>query len=309
MGFSIILGLLVITGLVAYQAMHSASVGFKEYREMARDTNLSGRVQANMLMVRMNVKDYIITASDKDKAQFEEYWGRTSKFMAEAQKEINDPKRAKMINEVDQLLTEYRAGFKQVVDLIARRNDIVYETLNKRGPSIEKDLTKILLSSKKDNDMSAAYEASLATRSLLLARLYSGKFLDTNDNAAVERVHQEFKQMAKHLKVLDRELQNPQRRALLSKVAEGKKVYEKAFDDVVKTITTRNDIIKNTLDRIGPKVATDIEKVKLEIKGVQDTLGPQLQDSNDHATLVIGLCVLLALFLGAFIAYFITRST
>jgi methyl-accepting chemotaxis protein len=33
---------------------------------MARDANLSGRLQANMLMFRMNVKDFIITRSYKD---------------------------------------------------------------------------------------------------------------------------------------------------------------------------------------------------------------------------------------------------
>ena len=309
LGFTVVLTLLLIIGLIAFQAIRSASDGFSSYREMARDTVLSGRVQANMLMVRMNVKDYIITASDKDREEFEFYWDKTSSYMMEAQTEINDPARAKIIDDIDDSLQEYRQGFKEVVDLIAERNNMVYNVLNKEGPLIEKALTKILVSAKEDDDMSAAYEASLATRSLLLARLYSGKFLDTNELSAANRVRSEFDEMVKHLQILDSELQNRERRRLLAEVTEKQAIYAEAFERVFTAINTRNNIIKNTLDKIGPNIAADIEKVKLEIKSVQDTIGPELQESNTRASILIPICVILAMGLGIVIAWFITRST
>ncbi len=309
LGFSIILVLLMITGFFAFNSIQGSSKGFTSYREMARDTVLSGRVQANMLMVRMNVKDYIITASDKDKAEFEAYWDKMSAYMAEAQKEINDPERAKLIDHIDKVLLDYRGGFKEVVELIRERNTLVYDVLNKKGPIIEQNLTKILVSARQDNDMTAAYEASLAMRNLLLARIYAGKFLDTNDNAAVKRVHEEFKELSKHLEILDSELQNSERRGLLASVVEGKVTYFNAFDQLVGVIQKRNDIISNTLDKIGPVIAGEIEKVKLDIKSVQDSIGPQLQTSNDRATIVILICVLLAVTIGVVIALLITRST
>ena len=37
---------------------------------MAKDSVLAGRVQSNMLMVRMNVKDYLSTTSQKDINEF-----------------------------------------------------------------------------------------------------------------------------------------------------------------------------------------------------------------------------------------------
>jgi methyl-accepting chemotaxis protein len=48
----------VLAGYSNYGVSKSAD-GFTKYREMAKDTVLAGRVQANMLMVRMNVKDYL----------------------------------------------------------------------------------------------------------------------------------------------------------------------------------------------------------------------------------------------------------
>ena len=66
LGFSLILVGLVVVGLVAYQELNNASEGFVSYRHLARDTNLAGQVQENILMARMHVKNYIIAGNDKD---------------------------------------------------------------------------------------------------------------------------------------------------------------------------------------------------------------------------------------------------
>ncbi|MBF0383500.1 MAG: methyl-accepting chemotaxis protein, partial [Magnetococcales bacterium] len=61
LGFGIAIVLLLIVSGVAYNGLGEAVSGFTNYRGLARDTNLAGRLQANMLMVRMNVKDFNIT--------------------------------------------------------------------------------------------------------------------------------------------------------------------------------------------------------------------------------------------------------
>lgn len=307
-GFGGVLILLAIVGMIGFSSLNNATDGFSHYRAMARDTNLAGRVQANMLMVRMNVKDYIITASDKDKQQFEEYWKKTQGFIETAQKEIQDPARAQKIDEIDKELKKYHDGFEQVVSLIAKRNQLVKEVMDVSGPMAEKNLTAILRSAKEDGDMVAAYGASLATRNLLLARLYAGKFLDTNDLAAAQKVKTEFAEMDKVLDELNQELQNPKRRELLAAVVEGHEAYEAAFESVVEAINARNSIIAGTLDVIGPNVANLIEEVKLDIKGVQDTIGPQLQASNNKAVTLIVSLAIIAILLGVAVAVLITRG-
>lgn len=69
-GFAGILILLLVVGLIAYDALTKGSEGFTQYREMARDANLAGRVQANMLMARFYVKNYIITLCTGQKTEF-----------------------------------------------------------------------------------------------------------------------------------------------------------------------------------------------------------------------------------------------
>lgn len=62
-GFGLVLLLACVVGAISYRTLHKSSDGFDVYRDMARQTNLVGRVQANLLMMRMHVKDYILTGS------------------------------------------------------------------------------------------------------------------------------------------------------------------------------------------------------------------------------------------------------
>ena len=307
-GFSIMIVLLLGVSLVGFWSLGNASKGFTEYREMARDTNLAGRLQANMLMVRMNVKNYLISGTQESLKAFHKRWEMMMAFQSQAQSEIQNPERAKKIDTISAGLADYQQGFDQVVNYKRARNQMVNETLNVNGPVMEKALTGIMISAYDDGDLTASYYTGLAMKHVLLARLYMAKFLDTNDQSAVNRVHQEFDNMVKNLDILDRELENPKRRELLATVKNAETLYSEAFDKLVKTIFNRNDVIDNTLDRIGPEVAGLVEEVKLDIKKVQDEIGPRLQSFNKKAVTTIVVASFVAVILGIIIVIFITRS-
>ena len=308
LGFVSMIVLIFIVGIGGYLGLNKASDDFTHYRKMARDTNLGGRLQANMLMVRLYVKDFLNTGKKEDLKQFEEYWGKTGGFLAEAHKEIQEPNRAAKIDLVDKDLGQYKEAFEKVVDYKNRRNKLVNEVLNVKGPIMEKTLTDIMISAHDDNDITASYHTGLTLKHLLLARLYMAKFLDTNEQSAVDRVHDEFSEMQKDLDTLDAELENPKLRELLAVIADAKKIYESSFDDLTETIFARNKIVNDTLDRIGPEVASNVEDVKLDIKAVQDKLGPALVASNTRTTWIISLVTGLALILGLFLAFVITKA-
>jgi len=307
-GFSIVLLLLVVISLTGYTALNTAASGFGNYREMARDNNLSGRLQANMLMVRMNVKDFIVTGSEKDEKQYHDYYDKMNGFLKTAKKEIQNPERAKKIDFIEKEAKDYDKGFKAIVKIKKQRNHIVYEILGKKGKLMEQELTEIMTSAEKDNDIEAAFQATIVLRNLLLARLYVIKFLDSNDQKDADRVNAEFDKMESHLDKLKEYLQNPERVKLLHKIDENNNEYHTNFKTLVQLIFKRNKIITNTLDRIGPKVAGAVEDVKLDIKKVQDEIGPRLQASNTQAKFMILLFSIVALASGITIVFFITRN-
>ena len=307
-GFSIVLGLLIIISLTGYFALTTASNGFTDYREMARDSNLASHLQASMLMVRMNVKDFIITGSEKDEKEYAAYHDKMNVLLEKAGKEIQDPERAKKIEFIQKELQEYDEGFNAIVEIKKQRNHIFYNVLNKDGKLMEQQLTQIMTSADKDNDIEAAFQSGLALRSLLLVRLYVEKFMESNQPENVDRVNAEFDEMDRHLKELKAHLQNPDRQKLLHQIEEEDNQYHKSFTNLVQLIYKRNTIISDTLDRIGPEIAAASEFISLDIKKAQDTLGPRLQAANINAELLILVLSLAAVVAGCAIVFFIIRD-
>ena len=308
-GFGAVLALLTILAGVSYWAIHNSSSGFTRYREMARDTNLTGRLQANMLMVRMNMKDFIITGSDKDLQEFDAYYATMTKLIEQAQTEISNPERAQLIDRADDLVDDYGSQFNKVKELRRKRDAIIANTIFTSGRKMEEDLTKILDTAQRDGDTEAAFGCGLALRSMLMTRLYATQFLTDNSRDTVDRVHKETQRMQQELAMLDASLQNPERRRLLAETEQLRAEYAEGFDQLADIIFTRNDIIANHLDVIGPDVAKAVEDVKLSIMAEQDELGPQVQAANDATILIICILGAVALFVGIGTAWLIIRTT
>jgi len=307
-GFSLVLALVVVLGLIAFNALTGASDGFKQYREMARDTNLASLLESDMLMVRMNVKDFIISGSDKDLHEYQGHLDDMHRYLEQAQKQIQAPERAKQVDFVDDEVEEYKNGFERVAEFKKKRNHIVDNILSKDGKIMEDDLSAIMESADRDDDIQAAFRAGVALKHLLLGRLYVVKFLDSNSQQDADRVNAEFDLVEDQLALLDEHLENLERRELLEKVDEADHEYHERFKELVNVIFARNEIIEGTLDRIGPEIAKAVEDVKLDIQGVQDEIGPRLQASNERAEILITVVGLISLILGVLMTVIITRA-
>jgi methyl-accepting chemotaxis protein len=268
--------------------------GFSNYREMAKDSVLAGRVQANMLMVRMNVKDYLQTNSQKDLDEFHSYYNKTLKLVEQAKKEIQKPSRAPMVKEISKELVEYKENFEKVVAFYDQRNDIVNNKLNVNGKKIEQLLTSVMKSAEKDGDKSSALYVAKDIRNLLLARLYTVKYLASNSEADFNRVNQEFSSLIDHIAKTKKGLKSKSRKAKLTDAMKLIGVYSKDVAKIDSIIKARNAIIDNKLNVIGPNIAKLSEDVKLSIKKDQDTIGPMVSSENENiksVSITVGIII------------------
>ena len=206
-GFLVVLVLLAILGATGFLAIESASDGFSDYRRKARQSNLIGRLQANMLMVRMSVKDFVLTGSEANVKEFNDRFAEVNTFIQEAKEDINNPVLRKMIEETETHTRDYQKAFEQVIEFRTKRNMHV-DRLNANGPVLEQKLSQIFTTSERDGDPVGAYNAGLALRNLLLTRLYVMKFLETNTQADADRVVAEITSFQKGLDDLNRTQQN-----------------------------------------------------------------------------------------------------
>ncbi len=188
LGFGLVILLLMTISIFSYTSINTAADGFGEYRRIAKQTNLIGRIQAHMLMVRMNVKDFIITGSENDKKQYQEEFKATREFITEAEQNIKNPERKAMIDKVVKISSDYDAAMQKVFALRVERDRIVDEVLPRVGVEMEKQLTSVMQSSNKNQDSATVFHAGEALRNMMLSRLYVWRYINTNGQADVDRV-------------------------------------------------------------------------------------------------------------------------
>ncbi|MCK5665953.1 MAG: hypothetical protein KAI17_20835, partial [Thiotrichaceae bacterium] len=312
LGFAGVLVITLVIAIVSYQGLQTATEGFKDYRGLAKDTNLSGRVQANMLMVRLYVKDFFKTGSPESVEKYKARMKISKQLIAEAEKEIQKPERAKNVRFIVDSVDDYENYFQQVIEFKAQRDNLVTKKMDPNGLLMRKNLTKIMKSAYDDKDPTAAYYAGRIQEHVLLARLFAAKFLQTNAAEDAKRFHKEMGPEIDHLaKTLEAGLENPVRKELFKAMLSARITYTKGFEEVYILINKRNDIIKNQLDRLGPLIAKASEEVKLSVKKDQDILGPAVQKKNKStSTLVIITTffgVLIAIFLSWLIVFLIKK--
>ena len=308
MGFGVVLLGLGGLSYLGWNAIENSGKGFAEYREMARDASLISQLESDMLMVRMNVKDFLITGSTKDVEQYEGYHETMLKYLVTAKKEIKDPVRAGLVHDISEDIEKYHTAFGLVIKKRGERNSLVNNQLNINGPKLEQKLTEVMLGAEKDKDVEAAFNAGVTLKHLMLGRLYMAKFLDTNDGSAATRVREEFKLMGHQFEILRASVENPERKKLLSAVDHLRSSYEKSFEKLVVVIHSRNTIIKGELDKIGPEIAGFAKEIKLSLKEAQDEIGPRVEDANHKAEAEIVYISLCAIAFGIGIAFVLTRA-
>ena len=306
-GMGAILAFLTVVSIVTVVGLDGANSNFTEYRATARQTNQMGRIQANLLEARLGVKDYILKGSDDARRKVEERIGALKSYIEESKSLFQEPQEVQEIETISHEIDEYEGAFARVIGFRSQRNALV-DRMNELGPKAERALTEIMKSAYADGDPSASFLAGQSLRHLLLARLYSNRFLVTNEQAHADRAVKEMKGFSQTAEQMRNELQNPTRRRLATEVVELAAGYSEAFDEVTKVIFERNGVIFGTLDRIGPVVAKQSEDIKLRNKKTQDTLGPEATASIQAAEWIGVVTSLVAILLGAVFAFVIGRA-
>ena len=307
LGMGTILAFLVVVSLVTGFGLNGAVSDFSEYRSTALQSNNMGRIQANLLEARLGVKDFILQGSDDARERVSQRIATLKEILQSSRELLAGSEVLAEIEAMSRQVDQYDAAFQQVIEFRDQRNALVAQ-LYELGPRAREALTEIMNSAYADGDPSASYLASQSLNHLLLARLYANRFLETNEQAHAERAMNEMEAFSQAAERMRSELQNPTRQRLAGELVEISGGYRQAFSDVTAVIFARNEVITDTLDRIGPEIAEQAEVIKLDNLQRQDTLGPEATAAMLSAKWTGIVTSLLAIVIGALFAVLIGRA-
>lgn len=308
-GFGLVLILLAIVVVTSISALNSSGSSFLHYKSLAQDTNIAGRLQANMLLVRIKVKDYLISQSDEDLVEYNSDVTKMRTYLEEAKKQIKAPERATQITFVEESFRTYQQSFEQVVELIRQRHKINDTQLVPSGERMLATIESLIQSSNDNEDNQAVYYASYVKDTLLMGRLFMVKYLQTNQESdfglALDKM---TNLMATKLDQLDKNLNQSEQRSLMLEFEKNHKIYLASMNQVHDAIVSRNNLIKNVLDVHGPKIAHATEDIKLSVMNEQKALGSELDVTIADSIQFTLIMSIAAIVIGLVIAYLLTIS-
>ena len=297
-GFGILLSLLLVITAAGMWGLTVAKEDFNAYRGLARGTNQEGRIQANMLMTRMHMKNFILSPDEKNVAGVKERAQTTLDLIPDARTFAVAEEDLETIERVEHGIEEYIRAFDEVVALQAARNELVATALDVVGPEMEHHLTAIMESAHADNDAEAAFRAGEALRNLLLGRLHAEKYLIQNDTPSHDRAVAEFEALGRELETLLGILEDPEQRRLATETGAMRSSYLTNFERVHEGIKARNLIIENQLDRVGTAIAEELQSMKLANLVRQDELGSKGEADIERVMTITMIVAALSVLVG-----------
>lgn len=305
-GFGLVLLLMALLAMMSLRGTSNIGDVFTDYRQAARESLLVNDAKIDLITARLGVMQYRIS---NDEAAAERVANSVTELRAlndEISSFLVDQNLVAQITGLEGSLDDYKAGFAEVVDIQARRNELVPQ-MNQVGRDARTTMTEIIESAYNDADIEAAYYGGLVQQHLMLARYYGEKFLLENREDDRDRTYAEIETVRENMRTLLASLQNPVRRRLAAQFDAQVNTFEGHYGEIVSLIETRNGILRDRLDSIGPELMAGYNSVLSTVVDTQNTLGPQA--SADVATTLRNTTIIavVAFALGVAAAFLIGR--
>lgn len=307
-GFVIMILLVLILAALAVLALQGSESNFNEYRRTARATAEAALVEKAVLEARVAVKDFIITGTEESADRVRDRIDAAGKAKDEVLKVLILAENKARVERSTTMLSDYGKTFELIVADQKARNQIVRDELDRLGPSLTTMVTEI------DEDLEALNDA-IATRhgveilsGVLDLRLQAQKFLLNNEDAAAQAANSALEKTIGAVANLDGRLLPGPLKSRLGALRQDLTAYGTALGRVTELIATRNQRIREGLDKLGPQIATEMDGLSDALKARQDEVGPRAVREIEQAVTTTAIVAGALFVLGVALAYLIGRA-
>ncbi|HRF44522.1 MAG TPA: methyl-accepting chemotaxis protein, partial [Candidatus Competibacteraceae bacterium] len=306
LGFAISFVLLVVVAATAGWGLQSALDGFTEYRRLARSSNRVADFQDDMLNVRLAVKNFVISGDDNAVQAYRQRFSMMETVLKELKENVHHPERAKQIALIGEQKQQYNQAFDQTVAARTQQNELLSQL---RISGAEALNTLISLSSQTGIDQNTVVleRTGALLAEFLKARIAVLNYLLSHQPEHFEQVREAMADKVNKEKERLIESAQGAYQSQLETFTKAHEAYVALLPALREAIEKGDDLVKNTLDRIGPEIAKATEEVKASYRAEQEALGPEVQRTTTLAVNVVTGLSIAAVILGVILAWLMAR--
>ncbi len=309
LGFGGLATLLLMISALSIAAQQEASRDITELTRMSNNTELLDSLQQDMLMVRMKVKDFLISNSNEDLQAYSDYLATVTAKLEAAQKSVRNPERLKLLQSIETDLQKYTSHFNEVVMVVDQRNGTINSQINPAAQRFTDLLNEIARTAAADGDHELANQINEVGSLFLRARVSNLTFMRTNDAQFARMAIDQVTQAGKDMDALATRVQNPKRKVWMSEAAGACNFYADRLESNIAVVQRRHELVNNHLDVIGPQIAATGHKI-IESQNIsQAQLTQEASDAANSSLITAIVVCVVALIVAVSVGVLLIRST
>ncbi len=309
-GFGAVLLFLIVLAAVGISSLITIQSDFAEYRQLARVSNETGRVQDDLLASRLAVMKFLRDGSADHVATVKER-AEAAREIAEQAKTLTDNEDViKALTGIEADMASYLEAFDHATQDHGRIRESI-KSLSAIGATLDGQMADLLDEFVRFNEAGPVGRLAQADRRFLLARVNAVKFTLFRSNDFATAVNDDLDAMTDILDGVSARLESGPRKGMIEAALTSAEAYKAGFGEMVDASNDMNEKVGGVLDKVGPRVSDLAEDVKLAAKERQDSLGPALVASIEQTisanSIVSGLAIVFSILAALLISNGISR--
>ncbi|MBV7317274.1 methyl-accepting chemotaxis protein [Shewanella sp. NIFS-20-20] len=305
--FITILALMLVVSVVGYVGLSKGVDNFTEYRELAKNSNITGTLNAELLQTRLAVVEFLQKQENQQVEIAMAGLNSIDKQMSYLLTTEADPNRIKEIKESQSFIATYKEKFNEIVKDFNISNQIINDQLEPSGEAMSQAMIELIALASNSQDIDALSNAANVQQKLLLARLYTTKFIRSDDDQDLERAQQELEALMTPLSAILASLNSNAARQLTDEFRTAHSTFVTTLNKTADLIHHRNKTIVNGLDNVGPLVTTNLNDYDASINQARNDLGKEVQANSEMTITTVIIVSVIAVVVGGLLSMYVTR--
>lgn len=308
----------VILALVSYVAVSNLSDSFGQYSDSVKEGNAASDKVNVAISMRSNIAEYLTTNDPAKVTAHKSMYNGLSRELDEISRSAENPKAKKALSEAMSLMNGYNDAFSSIVELKAKEEKLIKDTVTPGAEEIKSLLKEMLAADQAKGDIAGAFAASGALQSMFEADTAINRvILNYNDKDIADAKAMVVDLDAK-LGVLkddydmnvefDESLKDELKERVLARSQVVANEYSKGVDELATTLKRIKEIDEKELRPVGPEFVDTIAVFKKTISDHQVELQDNANSLQASVTWSVTLISLIGLAVGTAGGWIVVRG-
>ncbi len=305
LGFGAVLGLLVVTAVVAGAGLFASLTSFQEYRRFTGTVIDLLEGERDLLATHVVMKDLYLARDTAIASTIEERLANVSREVAEARGGIVEPERLGQLDRIAQDLADYDVNYVEMHALVEAYHG-VNAFLDEHGMRVDAAMAELALALETSANAGAQYHLGNARFAFSDARNGVLRFVLAQGESGTEQIERRLAEARSEIDVMRTILIGPSRHAAQALLAEIQE-YDAYAGQLIDLLRDTNVVVA-ALDTTGRNIAGGAEALALAYVAELDEIGPRTA-SVAWTALLTGIAAALAsLVVGVVLSRLLARS-